>query len=1294
MTTPTPLRRRLRHARRWVGYGFLVLLIVLAVLVSIANQMLPMVEQNPERIATWLSARVGEPVTFSHAKGEWTRRGPRFILDDLHVGKGANLLTIGRAQLQIAVYSGLLPGQPLTELKIRELALTLVQHDDGRWEVIGLPGQGGKADPLDRLEGFGELQIEKARLAIRAPKLKIDMGMPRVDARIRVNGPRLRVGVSAWVYKDDLPVSAVLEFQRDRRDGLLWVGGSNLVLAHWAPLFATIGIVPQAGTTELDLWAELKDQRISQVTVETDIENARLRSANRLLLPTVASGKPGVDASGARSVSARVSFDRLQANARWSATANGWRIHAPRLNVTKGKRVARLDGLYIDGGRQFRLQGRELDLSPLASILSLSDRLPDPLRLFLQQTNPQAILRNVSVHGWRNGPMRGSMLVSDLSLQPYMHRPGLSGLAGRIQFDEHGGVMRLDSSPVHITWPAGLRQAEDVRLNGTLALWKSVPGWTVGSNLLRVQGNDFGATLRAQLGFQGDGSAPTLDLAANVDPATFDTAKKFWIIHLMPPATVQWLDQALVSGKVLDGRIAMGGDLDDWPFRNHGGSFDARASIRDATLKFNEEWPAGQDLDIDVAFDGPGFSLQGSGMLEGNQVSSVSGGIEDFHEAWLKLDIIADGSGEKLRQLMLLSPLNKEYGEHLRAATITGDAAVTLALQLPLAERLGEKQIDGTLDLNHATLADSRWDILFTDVSGLTRFTHKGFATENLAVQLAKQPGVFNLRVGDDTGDANIAAVASLDGRFSAATLIDRYADLAWLKPWMSGSSDWKVSVHIPPGNNTANPPPSQLRISTDLVGTTISMPAPLKKLEQAALQLELQAPLPIEQGEVNLRLGSLMRLKGQMRKDAPMTGVILFGDGAIALPPAEGLSVRGHVATLDSTGWVAFAGKDEGESNSSVHDVDVQADQLIFIDRAFADSNLQLQRGNAMTQITLKGKGIDGSVDIPNEISRGVQGRFTRMHLPSESADPAGATAPAPATVDVEDPAALPPLRFNIADLRIGQAQLGKAELVTSPIATGMRIDKFQTSAKNLSLNAAGEWVRSGSGTRSNLRLDFTANSLGQMLDALGYADMVEDGKTKATLTGSWPGSPGAFSLATMSGSLKAEVGEGRLLDVEPGGSGRILGLISLAEIPRRLSLDFSDFFKKGFAFNNASGDFTFSDGRARTENLRIDGPAAEIRVSGSTGLRDQVYDQRVEVLPKAGGILPAIGLLAGGPAGAAVGAMAQAVLQRPLKQTTRVVYRVTGPWAKPVVKVIEKGPSRESTADAASGSPAPGQP
>jgi uncharacterized protein (TIGR02099 family) len=977
-------------------------------------------------------------------------------------------------------------------------------------------------------------------------------------------------------------------------------------------------------------------------------------------------------------LSSQVGFDRLRADARWSKTATGWRLQAPRLNLTQGEKVSHLDGLVVEGGSHFHLQGRELDLSPLAAMLALSDRLPDGLRLFLLQSNPQAVLRDVAISGRRSGSLRGSLRIEQLALQPYGQRPGLSGIAGRLRFDEYGGVLRLDSSPVRLEWPVALRAPEELRLQGSVAVWRDgAGGWQLGTGELGVHGSDFATQLRLAMGFQADRSKPTLDLAAHIDPTSFDVAKRFWILHKMPPTTVRWLDEALVAGTVTNGRVAIGGDLDDWPFAGKGGAFDARAHVSDGTVKFSKDWPLGEHMELDLDFFGPGFGLSGSGELLGNKVGSLAGGIDSFHAPVLKLDIGADSEGEQLRQLLLHSPLEKDYGEHMRALTISGAAKVGVQLFLPLRAGLGDQHIDGNVEFSDASLADSRWNIKFTGVNGRTNFNKHGFATDNLEVKLADEPGIFNLRVGDATGDAAVAALATLEGQFSGATLLDHAPDLAWMKPYAKGSARWRVAVGVPKQVN-GRTPPSHLRVASDLVGIEINMPAPLAKPAAAPLALEAQAPLPLE-GEMNLKLGNLMRMRAQVHEKAPMGGSIVFGDGAFAPLPPQGLVVRGRVPVLDSTGWVAFAsGDDKGGSGSTVRSVDVQADKLLFIDHAFADTRVQVEHAPAQTNVALKGKGIEGTVEVPNETSRGVKGNFATLYLPSDETQPASAATVADSGVAVEDPSALPPMKISIADLHIGASMLGHSELQTSPIANGMRIDKWSTRARNLSLDAAGEWVKNGASSRSNMRIEFTAASLGQMLGTLGYGDMVEGGKTHMVLSGSWPGSPGEFALATLSGSLKADIGEGRMLDVEPGGSGRILGLLSLAEIPRRLTLDFSDFFKKGFAFNTVKGDFAFADGVARTDNLRIDGPAAEIHVTGSTQMRDKLYDQRVEVLPKAGGVLPAIGFLVGGPAGAAVGAVAQGVFNKPLKQSTRVVYRVTGPWEKPVVTVIEKGPAK----------------
>ena len=56
---------------------------------------------------------------------------------------------------------------------------------------------------------------------------------------------------------------------------------------------------------------------------------------------------------------------------------------------------------------------------------------------------------------------------------------------------------------------------------------------------------------------------------------------------------------------------------------------------------------------------------------------------------------------------------------------------------------------------------------------------------------------------------------------------------------------------------------------------------------------------------------------------------------------------------------------------------------------------------------------------------------------------------------------------------------------------------------------------------------------------------------------------------------------------------------------------------------------------------------------------------------------MLPALGAIAAGPAGAALGAVAQAVFQSPLKQMARTLYRVQGSWSEPKIDVIDRGPA-----------------
>jgi len=268
---PTSVRRRLRHARRLVGYGGLVVLIVVALLVGVAKQMLPLVERHPDKVAAWLSERAGRPVHFARVETQWTRRGPLLRLDDLRIGDAPQSILICDTEMLVSLYAGLLPGRTFTEWRLRGLDLTVQRAADGQWAVRGLPGQQQPgADPFAALERLGELQIIGGRLRVQAPSLGIDATVPRIDLRLRVEGDRVRSGMRAWMRTNAAPLSATLDFDRTRGNGRGYAGAKNADLAAWTPLLHVMGVEVQSGRGRAQAWLELRDHRVASMTVDTE----------------------------------------------------------------------------------------------------------------------------------------------------------------------------------------------------------------------------------------------------------------------------------------------------------------------------------------------------------------------------------------------------------------------------------------------------------------------------------------------------------------------------------------------------------------------------------------------------------------------------------------------------------------------------------------------------------------------------------------------------------------------------------------------------------------------------------------------------------------------------------------------------------------------------------------------------------------------------------------------------------------------------------------------------------------
>uniref|UniRef100_UPI002368C2BC YhdP family protein n=1 Tax=Cognatilysobacter segetis TaxID=2492394 RepID=UPI002368C2BC len=291
-------------------------------------------------------------------------------------------------------------------------------------------------------------------------------------------------------------------------------------------------------------------------------------------------------------------------------------------------------------------------------------------------------------------------------------------------------------------------------------------------------------------------------------------------------------------------------------------------------------------------------------------------------------------------------------------------------------------------------------------------------------------------------------------------------------------------------------------------------------------------------------------------------------------------------------------------------------------------------------------------------------------------------AAAASPAAID---PGKVPALSIDVDDLRIGPAQLGTAKLRTHPTGAGLVLDQFAARGRAHRLEASGEWVGRGAAARTRIAAIVDSEDFGALLDGFGFGGRLGGGKGNLHFDATWPGAPSDVALGNLQGTLALDARNGRLLEVEPG-AGRVLGLLSLAELPKRLTLDFRDFFAKGFSFNQLGGNIRFAGGLARSDDLAIKGPAADIRIRGAANLRAQTFDQTIDVRPKSGNLLTAVGALAGGPVGAAIGAAASAVMAKPFGNFGAKTYRVTGPWSEPKVEVM----TREQTRAVATAPPA----
>ncbi|HET9818373.1 MAG TPA: YhdP family protein [Rhodanobacteraceae bacterium] len=1277
-------RHRLRRARFALAALVAVVLIGAAVAMGIVQLLLPLATHYPDFVARQLSERLDRPVKFAAISSEWQPSGPLLTVRGLTLGPGrpgGKSITLPHAAVKFDFGAWLHPAHRWITLRLNDLELR-VEHDASGWKVVGFSNAANNShNSLQSLPVDLDLRNLHVDIVDNLDHHSWQLFAPRL--RVVNVGEAVRFGGSVQQSGTRQGVTISGRMDAGARDYELYVSTSNLDLAEAARGVGLHGYSVRSGHGDIELWGTWHGGKLVSTSMRYDLRGLS------------ASGPGGRD----------LVLPSLSGVFRASRVGGGWDL-AWRGPGKPGADIDRVGGMVMQlrghpGAWQVSVAARAIDLSPWMSLAAMAPQAPKALVDWVANAQPHATIDEAAVVWNEGGAYDATVRFSAVSAAASGAVPGLALATGTVRADNHALALELPPQAATLALTDVFRKPFSfARFGGTLVAWREDGAWNIATDGLHfVDADGMAGGGRAHLVWSGAGHAPFLSAYAVLDRAKVPDTKRFLPYHRMPHSLVEWLDRALVAGNVTSGRVLVRGRLDDWPFLDHRGRFEATGTVKDATFDFSDEWPRATAVDAAVDFVDNHMGIVATHVeVQGVTATHAVATIADLGHGVLNLDVQGGGSGDRLLDFVRHSPVGAGAIDALQGITIDGTAQFGIKLAIPL-DAAANFTLDGKVDLAHADVTAAKWNVALKDLNGPLLIDGKGFRAQNLTATFRSAPATLSMAVAGAVEDPADIVEVSLDTRASPQTLVQGYPDLAPLVAHASGTAPFHIGVRVVGGTDGAAATPI-LNVRSSLQGLALDFPAPLDKPAAAVLPLDLTLQLPPDGAPLTVSLGDILQVRGRLAnpsRNQPIALAMHFGGTMPTQIPASGLVVDGHARRLDVSGWIQHAlGNGTGAAFPQLAHANVSADHAEVFGTDLGALQFNYEAGADNDVIGFDGAVVKGTVQLPtrNLMTRGITARFDYLHWPGppgakESAQPPPPPEPPTVTSPIA-PTAIPPLHVTLGDLRIDRMHLGATTFESTPTSAGMHVTSFDSKGADFSIHASGDWDGTMAYSRSHFLVDIASQDLGKTLSAFGFSGLLAGGEdSRIGIDGTWPGGPSSFSLAWMSGKLDFKLGEGRLLAVKPG-FGRLLGLLSVRELPSRLMLHFGDVFKSGFGFDQVTGTFALNNGSAYTDDMLIDAPAARIAMHGRAGIRARDFDLTVNVTPHLGGTLPVVGAVVGGPVGAAAGLVMQGLLGKGINKAAGSIYRVTGSWDDPDIVTVKEAAPASAPVPATAATPA----
>jgi uncharacterized protein (TIGR02099 family) len=691
--------------------------------------------------------------------------------------------------------------------------------------------------------------------------------------------------------------------------------------------------------------------------------------------------------------------------------------------------------------------------------------------------------------------------------------------------------------------------------------------------------------------------------------------------------------------------------------------------LEDAKLKYADYWPQLENIDATVHFEGTGMLARGRvGNTGGAVVDLVTASIGNFKQAVLEVEYQTATDLPRLTGFLKRTPLLDGLAMDPDQFVLEGRSDISGHLRSTLGKDSIPMQVTGVVNLQDARFTEQSSGIVLNVMNGALEFDREGLKGSELTTAYKENPVTLDVLAD---WDANEVFRATVHGDLPLQDVIpDNLLKSEPMFSRASGTSRWEISVSAAE-QQAGEARETWLEMYSSLEGITFALPAPLDKSADESWPLSLRYPIRTPTRMLSVDMPGHIQVKMELAEDdaSPVRAAAYLGEDVSELP-TEGLFVINcSTALLDLDGWLDLIvdrfSQTEDVGGLELESASVDAEQVMIFNRLFDDVALIMQYEDDVIRADFDGRDIEGLVKYykNDEGAHSMTGEFERLLMPDPIAE--GMTMES-------NPADLPEMHFFAKEFSYLGLELGETRIEGYPLQDGFHLDSIEAQSPRLVFSARGDWIKSDEGARSDFDIYMTSESLGTVLEAMDISSAMQGGQTVVHFDAWWEGPPAAFALERLNGEMDISIVQGNILTADPG-AGRMLGLLSLTELPRRLAMDFRDVFGDGFSFDEATGTMRLENGTSYTDDLILSSTAAEIAITGDTDLVDQIFNYEFTIRPGVSKSLPVIGAIAGGPVGAAAGLALQALLRDSLGEAAEARYTIRGPWSDPEVERVE---------------------